>query len=199
LALCRVYYVAGGEELPPLTTASVEVLGLLEASRAAGASQLELAQLYMRLVSAEAGLDVQGGEVDAGLEAMLAMNVLGPVTYAERCFVCCCSANNTRDGICPESRERVRPRFCVGGDMDGERCLRDDDCGYEYDGIVNRTYKCLDDASISCFDTDWGWQCFKAHETANFTTAVNFSNPTMHHSRLEIPDASGTHPSSHVP
>ena len=54
---------------------------------------------------------------------------------------------------------RVRPKFCIGGDKDGEicepHCEPDSTCGCSGGGA------CVDDPAMSCYEHDFGIKCYE--------------------------------------
>jgi hypothetical protein len=108
----------------------------------------------------------------------------------EGCFVCCGGAQSVAAGLVPS--RRTRPKFCVGGEKDGSICepLREDCPG---GGACNCPGggACVDDPAMSCYEHDFGIKCFDLTARPNFTSTVNFTEPTAQR-QLVVPDASGT-------
>ena len=162
--------------------------------------RLDLVLRFLRLMAEEQGLD-SAGALHENFDALLQMYQFGEVTNIERCFVCCGAKNvSTKDkdgrdvymdtvqlGLVPEPR--IRPRFCVGGDKDGSicrtNCVGAEACGCPGGGV------CVEDPTMSCFEHDFGFKCYDFTQRPNFTSTVNFTEPTAQR-QLMVPDASGT-------
>ena len=155
--------------------------------------RMELLLHFLRMMIEEAGIVTSGAlqnDLDELIKIFAAKHSFGDVSDMEGCFVCCGSASSIGEGLVPGRRSR--PKFCVGGEKDGSICepFRDDcpdggSCNCPGGGA------CVDDPAMSCFEHDFGIKCFDLTSRPNFTSTVNFTEPTAQR-QLLVPDASGT-------
>jgi len=137
--------------------------------------RMELVLRFLRFMAEEQGLDVSGAFHDS-FDALLRMQQFGEVSGVERCFVCCghLTPDSMELGLVPSPR--TRPQFCVGGDKDGSICKPDCPAGEACSCTGGGA--CVDDAAMSCFEHDFGVKCYDLTQRPNFTSTVNFTQPS---------------------
>ena len=145
--------------------------------------RLELLLRFLRMTVEDSGIDLSGA-LHEQVDVLIRMRTFGDVADIERCFVCCGGdqENATVSGLVPPKRSR--PYFCIGGDKDGSVCQPS--APHCPGGGA-----CVDDPAMSCYEHDFGMKCFDLTSRPNFTTTVNFTEPTAQR-QLLVPDASGT-------
>ena len=170
-----------------------------------GATFADVARTFVSLLMTEAGVDLQGMDVE---EALLLNYGLGPVTWKERCFKCCCHAyvavrlneapgvnasnvTNAERGVCPHDLSE-RPTYCTGGPRVGLQCIDESDCaGVLIDGSTQASTCGYDPEIVTCLLSDHGWMCWNVVERGMLTTRVDFVSPQSYRF-LEMPAVSGT-------
>lgn len=167
-----------------------------------GTTFADVARTFASLLMTEAGVEVGGMDIEASL---LQNYGLGPITWRERCFVCCCNGyvdlhkqeelygnmTNAERGICPHELSQ-RPTHCLGGPRVGLQCIDQTDCvGMLMDGSKQGSACGYDPEVVTCLLSDHGWMCWNVVERGMLATRVDFVHPQSYRV-LELPAVSGT-------